>query len=155
RFTGERLTIDRFSLEGARGAAQGGTLEATGSAEWRPLTDNTRRQPVISLQATADRLRVSSRVDRRLTLSGNMSVQLDGPALKVRGQLKADSAQITLPDDLAPSLGSDVVVRGSGTPIEDPNAQRVQPDVQVELDLGPAFEVSGRGLQTRLAGQLS
>ncbi len=155
RFTGERLTIDRFRLEGARGAAQGGTLEATGSAEWRPLTGSTTRQPVIELQATADRLRVSARVDRRLTLSGKLSLQLDGPALKVRGQLKADSAQITLPDDLAPSLSSDVVVRGSGKPIEEPGAQRVQPDVQVELDLGPAFEVSGRGLQTRLAGQLS
>lgn len=155
RFTGERLTIDRFSLEGARGAAQGGTLEATGSAEWRPLTGSTTRQPLIELQATADRLRVSSRVDRRLTLSGRLNLRLDGPALMVRGQLKADSAQITLPDDLAPSLSSDVVVRGSGTPIEEPGAQRVQPDVQVELDLGPAFEVSGRGLQTRLAGQLS
>ena len=155
RFTGERLTIDRFSLEGAPSAAQGGTLEATGSAEWRPLTGTGKRQPVIELQATADHLRVSARVDRRLTLSGKLSLQLDGPALKVRGQLKADSAQITLPDDLAPSLSSDVVVRGSGTPIEDPNAQRVQPDVQVELDLGPAFEVSGRGLKTRLAGQLS
>ena len=155
RFTGERLTIDRFSLEGARGAAQGGTLEATGSAEWRPLTGSTTRQPLIELQATADRLRVSSRVDRRLTLSGKLSLQLDGPALKVRGLLKADSAQIILPDDLAPSLSKDVVVRGSGTPIEDPDAQRVQPDVLVEFDLGPAFEVSGRGLQTRLAGQLT
>jgi translocation and assembly module TamB len=155
RFTGERLTIDRFSLEGARGAAQGGTLEATGSAEWRPLTGSTTRQPLIELQATADQLRVSSRVDRRLTLSGKLSLQLDGAALKVRGQLKADSAQITLPDDLAPSLSSDVVVRGSGKPIEEPGAQRVQPDVQVEFDLGPSFEVSGRGLQTRLAGQLS
>jgi translocation and assembly module TamB len=155
RFTGERLTIDRFRLEGARGAAQGGTLEATGSAEWRPLTGSTTRQPLIELQATADQLRVSSRVDRRLTLSGKLSLQLDGAALKVRGQLKADSAQITLPDDLAPSLSSDVVVRGSGKPIEEPGAQRVQPDVQVEFDLGPSFEVSGRGLQTRLAGQLS
>lgn len=155
RFTGERLTIDRFSLEGARGAAQGGTLEATGSAEWRPLTGSTTRQPLIELQATADRLRVSSRVDRRLTLSGKLSLQLDGPALKVRGQLKADSAQITLPDDLAPSLSKDVVVRGSGVPIEEPGKQRVQPDVEVEFDLGPAFEVSGRGLQTRLAGQLT
>ena len=155
RFTGERLTIDRFRLEGARGAAQGGTLEATGSAEWRPLTGSTTRQPVIELQATADQLRVSARVDRRLTLSGKLSLQLDGPALKVRGQLKADSAQITLPDDLAPSLSSDVVVRGSGKPAEEANAQRVQPDVQVEFDLGPAFEVSGRGLQTRLAGQLT
>ena len=155
RFTGERLTIDRFRLEGARGAAQGGTLEATGSAEWRPLTGSTTRQPLIELQATADQLRVSSRVDRRLTLSGKLSLQLDGAALKVRGQLKADSAQITLPDDLAPSLSSDVVVRGSGKPIEEHGAQRVQPDVQVEFDLGPSFEVSGRGLQTRLAGQLS
>ena len=155
RFTGERLTIDRFRLEGARGAEQGGTLEASGSAEWRPLTGSTTRQPLIELQATADRLRVSSRVDRRLTLSGKLNLELDGPALKVRGQLKADSAQITLPDDLAPSLSSDVVVRGSGKPIEEPGAQRVRPDVLVELDLGPAFQVSGRGLQTRLAGQLT
>ena len=32
---------------------------------------------------------------------------------------------------------------------------QVQPDVSVQLDLGPQFEVRGRGLQARLTGQLN
>jgi translocation and assembly module TamB len=152
--SGERLIIQRFTLQGPRGSEPGGTLEATGSAEWRSAPGSALRQPFINLQATASQLRVSNRADRRLTLSGQVSAQLAGPQLTVRGQLGVDSALIVLPDENVPTLSSDVVLRGTREP-EDPNAVRVQPDVQVEVDLGTRFEVQGRGLQTRLAGQLS
>ena len=60
-----------------------------------------------------------------------------------------------LPASPTPSLGDDVVVRGTEIPIEDPNAFRVQPDVLVDLNLGDNFEVRGQGLEARLEGQLS
>lgn len=153
---GDRLSIDRLALEGRGGAARGGTLVASGSARWRTTdTDGPRRlQPLIELQATATRLRASVRPDRRLTASGTVQARLDGPRLTLRGGLRADEALILLPDELAPTLGSDVVVRGTTRPPE-PDGLRVVPDVQLDLDLGPRFEVRGQGIDTRLEGQLS
>lgn len=154
---GERIIIDRFYLQGRGGAENGGTLLATGSTEWRTVTvdGQPRRQPYISLQANAERLRVSTRADRMLTLSGQLQAELAGTALQLRGKLIADSALFVLPDESTPTLGDDVVVRGTERPLEDPNAFRVQPDVLVDLDLGNNFEVRGQGLQTRLTGELN
>jgi len=153
---GDRIRVDRFSLQGPGGAESGGTLDASGEASWRPTANGLAREPVINLQAKAQRLRVSNRPDRRLTLSGEINAQLEGALLRLRGQLKADSAMFILPDELAPTLGRDVIVRSTRTPpTEAGSAQRVQTDVSIQLDLGPRFEVRGQGLQTRLEGQLT
>jgi translocation and assembly module TamB len=153
---GERIVIERFRLEGRGGAERGGVLQASGSAEWRRVQRDgeMRREPLIELQATATRLRASSRPDRRVTVSGELQARLEGAALQLRGKLRADEALIVLPDETAPALGGDVVVRGTEYPIERRSGVRVVPDVQVALDLGDAFELRGHGLQTRLAGQL-
>jgi translocation and assembly module TamB len=153
---GERIRVDRFSLQGPGGAASGGTLEASGQAEWRSVPGSLLRQPYIELKAQAQRLRISSRPDRRLTLSGETTATLDGRLLQLRGQLKADSALFILPDESTPSLGDDVVVRSTrDLPVPEGTGQRVLPDVSVTLDLGPQFEVRGQGLEARLEGQLS
>src|SRR5690606_25399906 len=88
------------------------------------------------------------------TVSGQLQARLEGAALQLRGRLRADEALIVLPDENAPSLGDDVVVRGTEYPIERGSGVRVVPDVQVTLDLGDDFQLRGHGLQTRLAGQL-
>jgi translocation and assembly module TamB len=153
---GERIQVDRFSLQGPGGASQGGTLEATGQAEWRAVPGSLARQPFIELKARAERLRVSNRVDRRLTLSGDVTARLVGPKLQLRGDLTTDAATFILPDELAPSLSKDVIVRSTRTlPTEAEDGQRVQPDVSVSLDLGSAFEVRGQGIQTRLEGKIT
>lgn len=153
---GERIRVDRFSLQGPGGAASGGALEASGQAEWRSVPGSLLRQPYIELKAQAQRLRISSRPDRRLTLSGDASATLDGRLLQLRGQLKADSALFILPDESTPSLGDDVVVRSTrDLPVPAATGQRVQPDVSVTIDLGPQFEVRGQGLEARLEGQLN
>jgi len=153
---GERLVIERLRIEGRGGAERGGVLQATGSAEWRRVQRDgaSVREPLIALQVSAERLRASTRPDRRLTVSGSLDARLEGPALRLRGRLRADEALIVLPDETAPTLGDDVVVRGTEYPIERGSGVRVVPDVQVTLDLGDAFELRGQGLQTRLAGQL-
>ena len=148
--SGEHIAIDRFELKGPLG----GTLSATGQARWQ--TVDGLRQPQIDLQLRAQTLRVSNRADRRLTLSGQVGAQLSGQRLNVRGQLKADAALFVLPDETTPTLGSDVVVRGGrNLPQGTSTVAQVQPDVSVDLDLGPQFEVRGRGLQARLTGQLN
>ena len=153
---GERIQVDRFSLQGPGGAKQGGTLEASGQAEWRAVPGSLAQQPFIELKAKAQRLRVSNRVDRRLTLSGDVTAQLVGPKLQLRGELTTDAATFILPDELAPSLSKDVIVRSTRTlPTEGEEGERVQPDVSVTLDLGKAFEVRGQGIQTRLEGKIT
>ncbi len=154
---GERITIDRFYLQGRGGVDVGGTLLASGTTEFRRVTVDgvSQRQPYINLQATATKLRVSSRADRRLTLSGQLQAELVGTALQIRGGLRADSALFVLPDESTPSLGADVVVRGTETALEVPGAFRVRPDVLIDIDLGDDFQVSGQGLQTRLAGKIN
>ena len=192
---GQRLEIREFSLAGAPGpggAASGGTLNATGFALWATdagagATGTTTRTPPsalsrlrIELAAQARSLRVSSRADRRLVVSGDLQARLAGARLELRGALKADSALFVLPEETAPTLGSDVVVRGGGRAVQrgtvaagtpttastatpstsatsttsDPRGVRVQPDMAVTLNLGDDFQVQGRGLTTRLAGTL-
>ncbi|AOW14634.1 hypothetical protein LPB72_05355 [Hydrogenophaga crassostreae] len=152
---GDRLSVERFSLQGPGGEKTGGTLEASGQAEWRKVPGSALRQPLIKLQAKAQRLRVSNRVDRRLALSGDVSAELTGAQLKLRGQLKVDSAQIILPDELAPSLSQDVIVRSTRTLPTESSGEAVKPDVQISLDLGQQFQVKGQGIDTRLEGQLT
>ena len=87
--------------------------------------------------------------------------------LQLRGGLKADQALFVLPEDNTPALGADVVVIRPGmAPYElpdlstspDPNKAKNSwigiPDVRVMLDLGPDFQLKGKGLITRLTGQV-
>ncbi|MHB8948768.1 MAG: translocation/assembly module TamB domain-containing protein [Rhodoferax sp.] len=165
---GQRLNIDEFTLQGA-GGASGGLLSATGSVLWLPAAGPDTKSLArlrMEIDATLSALRVSARSDRRLVVSGKLSARLLDAKLAIRGNLQADSALFVLPDDTAPQLGGDVRVRGpakaqAGTPAAAsttaPKAtadQRLAPDVAHTLDLGPDFQVRGRGLTTRLAGSL-
>ena len=161
---GERINIDELTLQGA-GGSSGGTLTATGSVLWLPATapqSTAASRLRMTLEATAQALRVSTRADRRLVVSGKVTAQLADARLQIRGTIKADQALFTLPEDTTPQLGSDVVVRPSTadqarkTAAQNPKtaAVRITPDVALTLDLGPDFQVRGRGLVTRLAGNL-
>ena len=110
---GQRLEIAEFSLQGAGGAA-GGELSARGFALWMPFGPGANPALTklhIELDATARALRVSARADRRLVVSGTLQARLDNARLAITGALKADQALFILPDETAPSLGSDVVVK--------------------------------------------
>ncbi|MEN9843651.1 MAG: hypothetical protein RLZZ612_1480 [Pseudomonadota bacterium] len=180
QFNGQRLDIQEGRIEGEGGAAQGGTLHFKGHAAWptaaaaSPPADtkaNTQAAkiakatpdagPTVVLEAKADKLKVSARADRRLTLSGQVNTTWAANALQVRGQLQADQALFILPEETAPTQGSDVVVRPSrqaaAAPAPDPSAPSASTtaDVVVHIDLGPQFEVKGQGLNTRLGGQLA
>ena len=172
RLLGQQLHIDDFTLFGAGGAA-GGQVKVTGVAEW--LTDvppaaSLAQHVQIALEADARALRLSTRSDRRITVSGHLSAQLKNNQLALRGKLTADQAVLTLPSESAPTLGDDVVLRPSASQaLQNASTQRsaapvaapakraadpFTPDIQVTLDLGPSFMVRGRGLDTRLAGTL-
>jgi translocation and assembly module TamB len=164
---GQRLVIQEFSILGA-GGAQAGQLVLKGAVEWLPPSPaSVASQPPanalsrlrMELDATLTSLRVSARADRRLALSGKLTARLADSQLVMRGNLSTDEALIILPDDSAPQLGKDVVVRGrpnKDSTIQEAAAQgkSITPDLAIMLDLGPNFFVKGRGLSTRLGGQL-
>ncbi|MBT2334409.1 translocation/assembly module TamB domain-containing protein [Variovorax paradoxus] len=186
--TGERIEITEFTLKGGAGStvriggqsgnrstaasqagSDGGSLSARGDMVWGAAgASGTGIR--MALQADLRALRVLVRTDRQVTLSGNLQARLDGGQFNVRGKLKTDRAVIILPDETAPSLGTDVVVRSAAKDRETAEQARRDaarneaqagkpqtakpPDIVVNFDLGDDFAVQGRGITTRLEGNL-
>ncbi len=156
RLEGRRLVIEEFVLFGA--GPDGGRVSGTGEAGW--LGEGLQARLAMQIE----RLRASTRNDRELTLSGQVTAALTPAAVEVRGALHVDRARITLPEESAPRLGEDVVVHnlppgvtlGRGpAPREGGRSGRRPLTLAVTLDLGNDFRVQGRGIQTRLAGTLA
>jgi translocation and assembly module TamB len=166
RLDGQSMEIEEFTLRGATLAgSSGGTVTVAGNVRW-PVSDGRTATPLLNrlrmdLVAQARSLRVSARVDRRLVISGQLKANLEGGQLALRGTLTADQALFILPEDSAPQLGDDVRVRRPGAPVvtaapvKEPVVLGLRPDVLLTLDLGPDFQVRGRGLITRVAGSVT
>ncbi|MBC7470667.1 MAG: translocation/assembly module TamB domain-containing protein, partial [Ramlibacter sp.] len=159
RLQGQQFVVEEFVLHGAGPGGAGGSLVARGEGRWEG--------GVPQLQATAEltKLRASIRSDRELTVSGKLSATLTPKGGAIRGNLAVDQARIVIPDETAPKLGEDVVVRNTAA-VGATAEQRAQKkpdagppkrplDVAVQLDLGRDFRLRGRGIDTRLAGTLA
>ncbi len=119
-------------------------------------------QPSAELRLVADRFQVLGRVDRRIVASGQARLQLDADALALDGRFRVDQGLIDFTRSDAPSLSDDVIVVRGGREVtaepEDADAGRAAPqrDLRIDLhvDLGDALRLRGRGIDTRLAGEL-
>jgi translocation and assembly module TamB len=162
---GQHVDIVELTLQGAGGAA-GGQLLATGSIDWLPAAAGSSMTSRLRMEidAKAQALRVTARPDQRLVVSGNLAARLIDTRLILRGILVADQTLFVLPEDNAPKLGADVVVkRGKAAPSKtDPANDKppsrtatLVPDLNIVLDPGPNFQVQGHGLSTRLSGLLT
>ncbi|MGJ7496795.1 translocation/assembly module TamB domain-containing protein [Variovorax sp. RT4R15] len=189
--TGDRLELTEFTLRGGPGsstripgqggnrstsaseaASDGGTLSARGTVSWGAATPSASGIR-MAMQAQLRSLRLLVRTDRQVTVSGDLQARLETGQITLRGDLKTDRAVIILPDETAPSLGSDVVVRSAAKDREAAAAAKVAqqkaareearpaaaqtakpPDIAVNFDLGDDFAVQGRGITTRLEGKL-
>jgi translocation and assembly module TamB len=157
RLAGREVLIDEFTLHGAPGSGDGGTVVATGQARW--AAGGAQAQ----LTARLDHLRASIRSDRQLTLSGEVIAKVDAASSDVTGHLTVDRALVVLPEQTTPQLGDDVVVRGAATrptrtqaraaEESPPGTRRVH--VAIDLDLGRDFRVRGHGVDTKLQGTLA
>ncbi len=149
-FNGRQLDITTLRLAGAGGD---GVLEGSGTAVW---PENAGLLPEVDLQMKATAMRVLSRADRRLSLSGDTRLALRGSDLQIDSALRVDQALFLLPDEATPSLGSDVVVLEPASKAA-PTTQSTQPlrlSLNATLDLGRDFVLRGQGLNTGLRGQL-
>jgi translocation and assembly module TamB len=117
---------------------------------------------------TAERLPLLQRPGRWLILSGAGKTQMEGAALNVDAQLRADAGYIEVEDDPAPGLGSDVVIRRKTDSSAQPAAESAEEDGsgpvasggalqvagKISIELGQALYLSAVGLDTRLVGSL-
>lgn len=144
---GDTARIDHFSVR-----AGAGTLSATGTAELGA-------SPLLRLKARADRFAALQRVDRRVVASGEADLTLDARSTVLRGRLRADEGRFDFTQSDAPSLADDVDVSRGEVNTEDrervvtPRSRRTN-TLDLRVELGPAFLLKGRGLSTRLAGDL-
>jgi translocation and assembly module TamB len=167
KLEGDGLEIAELTAHGATaGGAGGGVLSITGQLRWPVMDPSTAVASRLrgTLRASAQGLRVSTRADQRLVVSGSVSAQLQDATLTLAGNLVADQAAFVLAQDTAPRLGDDVHLGGLAAPVADnfpvpaktaPPGTRITPVVNITLDLGENFLIEGQGLVTRLAGKLA
>lgn len=182
---GDRIDITDFTLRGGTGSStrisgfsgnrtvdatgDGGVLSGRGFATWGTagaLGASAGSGIRMEFDAEAKALRAMVRSDRQVTLSGTMQARLNNGQFTLRANLKTDRAAIILPDESAPQLGKDVVVRSASQakkapPAAPPTDQPVArpqtakpPDVAITFNLGNDFAIQGHGVTTRLTGEL-
>lgn len=147
RLGGEQAVIEEFAFRGGEG-----TLSVSGTASFG-------EQPRAQLQMQAERFRVLGRVDRLLVASGQASAELQRDSLRLEGRITADEGLFDISAGDAPSLDSDVNVRGPDTPAASESEAesgfpRRATRVNLVLDLGEKLRLRGRGLDTGLRGQI-
>ena len=180
---GDQLDLTEFSLQGGRGSSariagfsgnrtpapqDGGTLTGSGRLNWgEPGAGRSGLAMHITAEARA--LQVLVRADRQVSVSGQVQAQLQQGQFSLRGKLTTDRATIILPDESAPSLGSDVMVRSAAKDRAHQAKAQVAarasqqaaqaetarpPAVAITLNLGHDFALQGQGITTRLTGEL-
>lgn len=145
------LDGDSARLERLQFLGGDGTLSATGSALFGDA-------PRAQLTLSAQRLQLLGRVDRRLVASGRAELALARSRLRVDGRFTVDEGLIDVSRGAAAALDADVVVvnrpGAAGAPAAAAPAARPGLDVDLQIGLGNALRLHGRGLDTRLAGDL-
>jgi len=147
------LTLDGSSAKLVSLTARGGVGQLTASGEAQLGT-----QPSARLQLKAERFVLLNRVDQRLQISGQAALELGAQALQLDGRFSVDEGLFDFSRSSAPSLDSDVyVLRTEQMPDELKPAARTssrKTRVNLDIDLGSALKLRGRGLDSRLSGEL-
>ena len=185
KLQGTRLDITELRLKGGKGSQarilgysgnltrapeDGGQLTGSGYAQFTPPGTGAESGLSMNLQAKASKLQVLVRADRQVSVSGDLQARLEQGQFTLRGDLTVDRASIILPEESAPSLDKDVVVRSAASRKAEEEerrrseqqarkeqaraAPRKVPDILVKLDMGRDFALQGFGITTRLLGQL-
>ncbi|MFG6414893.1 translocation/assembly module TamB domain-containing protein [Roseateles sp. DC23W] len=161
---GVDFTEGRFALDLKGQHAELTRLEAKGGDGWLRASGRAElgAQPTAHIELKADKLRVLSRVDRRIVASGEATLDLDDKGLNLVGKLRADEGLIDFTRGDAPALAGDVTVlrgardAGPKDPAAPPAPQAARnSQINIALDFGRDFKVRGRGLATKLRGQLA
>ncbi len=151
QFDEQRLTLSKLQLQGLGDKDDGGWLRGDGELAWNADALTTR----VALKAEAFRL--LNRFDRQLVTSGDITLTANPKQLRVRGQISADQGVFDISQGDAPTLDDDVSVRREPVPSNaaaHTKRNAMQPDIELSFKLGERLRVQGRGLASRLQGQL-
>lgn len=102
---------------------------------------------------------ILQRADRYAMMSGELTVDAVMPQINIKGHLTADAGWFDL-DMLGgiPTVDSDVVVLRAGETLkeeeEDADHSPLDMSMDIEIDLGPRFYLTGYGVNSGLVGQL-
>ncbi len=148
-FVGDQVQLEAVSARGGDGRI---TVDGKGTLSTKPE---------VQLTLKAENFRLLGRVDRRIDASGTARLSANNEVIKLGGSFTLDRGFFDISQVDAPALSDDVYVKRK------PNAaemQTVSPaptpprktkvDVNLALDLGGDLQIKGRGINTRLAGQL-
>lgn len=117
--------------------------------------------PRLELTAQAERFAALSRVDRKLVVAGQSRLLLEGQRVQLEGQWKVLEGLWDISQSDAPSLDDDVVLPDSAAhgarqqAKGSPGAPERSVQLQLGIDLGEKFRLKGKGLDTRLGGQVT
>jgi translocation and assembly module TamB len=144
-----RFVPDDRRVRTALGAQPSGRLDATGRVKLPEM------EGVVQLQFA--RFPLVQRRDRWAVGTGGANMVFSPKRVRLDGALVADAGYIDIARPAVPSLSDDVIVvrATDGPEARRPAAEpRVAFDFDFGIDLGPAFFLSGSGVDTRLAGAL-
>ena len=145
---GETATLNTLRFKAGEG-----TIEARG-------TSRLGNDPKSQIEVSVRKATVLGRVDRRVVLSGDAVARLAPGLLGLRGKFTVDEGLIDISQADAPQLGDDVTVVRGGIAADDTANAPPPPDAgrNTELDLvinlGERLRLQGRGLRTKLVGEL-
>ena len=103
------------------------------------------------IQVAATHLPLLQRPDRWVVASGGGNIEITAGHVQVNGAFAADAGYVGLSRADLPSLSGDVVVVRAGETAET-RARRVTLGFDLGIDLGNAFYLTGKGLNTRVEG---
>jgi len=144
RFDGRSIVLDALRM-----AAGAGVFAAKGSAS------RIEGKPVLDLAWEARQLAAVQHPDLRLVVSGQGRIAARDGRAELSGALTCDQGRVELRPASAPGLDSDVVVAGARRGGPGIASRDIRSRVDFSLDLGPDFQVHGRGLDARLTGRLT
>ena len=124
--------------------AKVGSVDASGQVRLRDFSG--------WIQVAADSLPILQRPDRFVVASGGANIELSAKHVQLNAAVAASAGFIEFGKSELPSLSSDVVVVRASTP--PPPERRVTFGFDLGIDLGDAFYVRGKGLDTRVEGAL-
>ncbi len=162
RMEGERLVVDSLAFPALRRAvpkesrteewtrlnpeAQGGSLKLSGHWDVNKMGGN--------FLLDFYRYPIMQRSDRFAMVTAKINVGLPSEKIDIKGKVMVDAGWVDL-DMLSsvPTLDSDVVVvRAGAAPA--PVAKPVNLSLDLDVDLGPRFYITGYGIDSGLVGQL-
>ena len=146
-----RVALDgnTLRLENVSAQAGTGTVRVNGQGPFDG------KAPFL-MNAVFEQFAVLTRVDRRVEVSGQTSLSIAAKQVLINGKLTVDRGLIDITQVGAPTLSDDVVViRKSDAlrPVATGAALKVT--MNLVLDLGKDLRLKGRGIETRLAGELT